>query len=106
MNRLLYQNGIYVYDYLISIHRMGLLIAVRRIEFVEYVVLFWRTDMPFRLQKQYAVLSRRLDMPHPTGGYVVSVKVIIDTPNQEQIITRILVMSWRRYTISSLLDTT
>ncbi|GJR31210.1 putative reverse transcriptase domain-containing protein [Tanacetum coccineum] len=30
-------------------------------------------DTPFRLQKQYAVLCRRSDMPHPTSGYAVSV---------------------------------
>ncbi|GJS38395.1 MAK10-like protein [Tanacetum coccineum] len=37
-----------------------------------YAELFGKTNTPFRLQKQYAVLSRRLDTPHPTGGYAVS----------------------------------
>ncbi|GKB57094.1 hypothetical protein Tco_0913280 [Tanacetum coccineum] len=55
------------------------IIALRRIEFTEYAVLSSQntpyclgTDTSFRLQKQYAVLSRSLDTPHPTGGYAVS----------------------------------
>ncbi|GJZ17735.1 hypothetical protein Tco_0553858 [Tanacetum coccineum] len=34
--------------------------------------MFGRTDTPFRLYRPYAILSRRLDTPHPTGGYAVS----------------------------------
>nr|GEU74675.1 RNA-directed DNA polymerase, eukaryota, reverse transcriptase zinc-binding domain protein [Tanacetum cinerariifolium] len=44
---------------------------VRRIGFTEYAILFGRIDTLFRLQHQYAVLDRRFDTPHPTGGYAV-----------------------------------
>nr|GEW89719.1 hypothetical protein [Tanacetum cinerariifolium] len=45
---------------------------VHRIGFIEYAILVGRIDTLFRLQHQYAVLDRRFDTPHPTGGYVIS----------------------------------
>ncbi|GKA06313.1 hypothetical protein Tco_0685537 [Tanacetum coccineum] len=41
-------------------------------EFTEYAVLFGRTDTLFRLQQSIRCLSRRFDMPYPTGGYGIS----------------------------------
>ncbi|GJT75584.1 hypothetical protein Tco_1042309 [Tanacetum coccineum] len=89
-----------------------------------------KIDTPFRLQNQYVVLSRRLDTPHPTSGYTVSADKPKDytftgsVPGQDGASRyaygvlessgyarsgidhyAFLVLSWHRYAVSSLLDT-
>ncbi|GKA97321.1 reverse transcriptase domain-containing protein [Tanacetum coccineum] len=47
-------------------------IAVRRIDFIEYAVLFGKQIRCLDCKTRYDVLSRRLDTSYPTGGYGVS----------------------------------
>ncbi|GJX88166.1 hypothetical protein Tco_0340180 [Tanacetum coccineum] len=46
--------------------------SVRRIEFMEYAVLFGEQIRRLDYETQYAILIRRFDTSYPTGGYCVS----------------------------------